>query len=55
MEGLWRQSLTGQPPQFIKESANALFKQLAWSNNVKNLAYTDGANLQEIILLQEAR
>jgi Tol biopolymer transport system component/DNA-binding winged helix-turn-helix (wHTH) protein len=54
MEGLWRQSLSEQKPQFIKESENVEFKQIAWSNNGKNLAYTEGANLQEIILLQEA-
>jgi len=54
MEGLWRQSLSEQKPQFIKESENSVFKQLAWSNNNKNLVYTDGANLQEIILVQEA-
>jgi sugar lactone lactonase YvrE len=53
--GLWRQRLDEEKPQLVKSFEGVQSPQLTWSFNGKGLAYTRSANMQEILLLQNAR
>jgi DNA-binding winged helix-turn-helix (wHTH) protein/Tol biopolymer transport system component len=54
-EGLWRQRLNQSQPELVKGSEKLAVRQLAWSFDGKNLAYTDGPTTQEIILIEGFR
>ena len=51
--GVWRQQLDQQKPQRARGFEDREIYQLAWSPDGKNLAYSTGARMQEIILLQQ--
>jgi Tol biopolymer transport system component/DNA-binding winged helix-turn-helix (wHTH) protein len=51
-EGLWRQALNEATPQRVKEFEESTLRQFAWSFDGKTLAYTSGAAMQEIILIE---
>jgi Tol biopolymer transport system component/DNA-binding winged helix-turn-helix (wHTH) protein len=51
--GVWRQQLDKQIPRREPGLADKEVYQLAWSPDGKNLAYSTGARMQEIILLQQ--
>ena len=53
--GVWRQQLDLQKPQLSPGMEEIEVYQLAWSPDGKDLAYSTGARMQEIILLQDAR
>jgi DNA-binding winged helix-turn-helix (wHTH) protein/Tol biopolymer transport system component len=54
-EGLWRQQLNQSQPELVKGFEGLAVRQLAWSFDGKNLAYTDGPTTQEIILIEGFR
>ena len=51
-QGIWRQALKEPKPQLVVGSEELQVRQLAWSLDGKNLAYTSGAASQEIILIE---
>jgi hypothetical protein len=53
-EGLWRQELDEEEPRklLFKGFEELSIRQLAWSFDGKNLAYTVGTVTQEIILME---
>ena len=53
--GLWRQPLDGGPRQPLKGFEDVQVSQFAWSFDGKNLAYTHGVDMREIVLLQNAK
>ena len=53
--GLWRQRLDTDKPEEVKGFEDVQIRQLAWSFDGKNFAYTHSINIQEIILLQNAK
>jgi Tol biopolymer transport system component/DNA-binding winged helix-turn-helix (wHTH) protein len=53
--GLWRQRLDTDKPEPVRGFEDLQIYQLAWSLDGKTLAYTRGANMQEIVLLQSAK
>ncbi|HSS18812.1 MAG TPA: winged helix-turn-helix domain-containing protein [Pyrinomonadaceae bacterium] len=55
IQGLWRQRLDEKGPQPIKGFEDVQVHQLGWSFDGSGLAYTRGANMQEIILLQNLK
>ncbi|HEU5237726.1 MAG TPA: winged helix-turn-helix domain-containing protein [Pyrinomonadaceae bacterium] len=55
MEGFWRQRLDEAKPQFVAGSDGTPTTQLTWSFNGKGLAYTRKSDMQQILLLQNAR
>jgi Tol biopolymer transport system component/DNA-binding winged helix-turn-helix (wHTH) protein len=54
-EGLWRQRLDRDTPEPMPGFEDAMIFQFAWSFDGKNLAYTRGSNIQDILLLQSNR
>ena len=52
---LWRQRLDEDKPEPIKGFEDVQIYQMAWSPDGKTLAYTRGANMQEIMLLQNPK
>lgn len=54
-QALWRQRLDQDKPEPIKGFEDVQIYQMAWSPDGKTLAYTRGANMQEIMLLQNAK
>jgi Tol biopolymer transport system component/DNA-binding winged helix-turn-helix (wHTH) protein len=54
-QDLWRQRLDQDKPELIKGFEDVQIYQLAWSLDGKTLAYTRGAQMQEIMLLQNAK
>lgn len=50
--GLWRQELNEEKPRPVKGFEELTLRQLAWSFDGKNLAYTTGTSSQEIILVE---
>jgi Tol biopolymer transport system component len=50
--GLWRQALNEEKPQPVKGFEELILRQIAWSFDGRNLAYTTGTVTQEIILLE---
>jgi hypothetical protein len=55
MQGLWRQRLDEEKPELIKGAEDIQSTQIVWSLNGKGVAYTRVANMQEILLLQNAK
>jgi len=55
ISGLWRQRLDADKPEPVRGFEDLQIYQLAWSFDGKALAYTRGANMQEIVLLQSAK
>jgi len=55
LAGLWRQRLDADKPEAVKGFEDLQIYQLAWSLDGKTLAYTRGANMQEIVLLQSTK
>jgi Tol biopolymer transport system component/DNA-binding winged helix-turn-helix (wHTH) protein len=55
LEGLWRQQLDRDAPEPMTGFEDALVFQFAWSFDGKNLAYTRGTPIQDILLLQSNR
>lgn len=55
VSGLWRQRLDADKPEPVRGFEDLQIYQLAWSLDGKTLAYTRGANMQEILLLQSAK
>ena len=53
--GVWRQQLDLQKPQLAPGFEDKEIYQIAWSPDGKNLAYSTGLRMQEIILLQDSR
>ncbi|HYW69823.1 MAG TPA: winged helix-turn-helix domain-containing protein [Pyrinomonadaceae bacterium] len=53
--GLWRQRLDADKPEEVKGFEDVQIRQLAWSVDGKNLAYTHSITIQEIILLQSSK
>jgi Tol biopolymer transport system component/DNA-binding winged helix-turn-helix (wHTH) protein len=53
--GMWRQSVDGGAPEFIKGFEDSQIFQLAWSFDGKSFAYTRGTSIQDILLLQSTR
>ena len=51
-EGLWRQELDEEKPQLFKGFEELNIRQLAWSFDGSNLAYTTGLVTQEIVLIE---
>jgi tricorn protease-like protein len=54
-EGLWRQQVDRDAPERMPSFEDAIVLQIAWSFDGKNLAYTRGTNIQDILLLQSNR
>jgi Tol biopolymer transport system component len=52
VQGLWRQALNQEKPQFVKGFEELPVRRLAWSFDGKDLAYTTGQASQEIILIE---
>lgn len=55
IEGMWRQQLDRNSPEPMPGFEDALVYEFAWSFDGKNLAYTRGTNIQDILLLQSNR
>ena len=55
MEGFWRQRLDQEKPEFVAGSDGTTTGQLTWSFNGEGLAYTRKSDMQQILLLQNAR
>jgi tricorn protease-like protein len=55
VQGLWQQRLDQDKPQPVKDFENNEVYQFAWSPDGKNLAYSTGQRMQEIILLENSR
>jgi hypothetical protein len=53
--GIWRRQLDRQKAQLAPGFEDKEVYQLAWTPDGKNLAYSTGARMQEIILLHDAR
>jgi Tol biopolymer transport system component len=53
--GVWRQQLDQQKPLLARGFEDKEVYELAWSPDGKNLAYSTGLRMQEIILLQDSR
>ena len=51
-EGLWRQALDEEEPQRVKGFEEFNIRQLAWSIDGRNLAYTVGRINQEVLLIE---
>jgi Tol biopolymer transport system component/DNA-binding winged helix-turn-helix (wHTH) protein len=54
IQGLWRQRLDQERPEQVKDFEDKEVYQLAWSFDGKSLAYSTGARMQEIILLENS-
>jgi hypothetical protein len=54
-QGLWRQRLNEEEPQVLKDFQDTEVYQFAWSVDGKSMAYSSGARMQEIILLENRR
>jgi len=50
--GLWRQRLDRDSPEQVKAFEDSNVFQFSWSFDGKNLAYTRGTSIQDILLLQ---
>jgi Tol biopolymer transport system component/DNA-binding winged helix-turn-helix (wHTH) protein len=55
IQGLWRQRIDEEKPQLARGFEDKEIYQFAWSFDGKNLAYSTGARMQEIILLQDSK
>jgi tricorn protease-like protein len=55
IEGMWRQQLDRDAPEPVPGFEDALIHQFVWSFDGKNLAYTRGSSIQDILLLQSNR
>jgi eukaryotic-like serine/threonine-protein kinase len=55
IQGLWRQRMDEEKPQLARGFEDKEIYQFAWSFDGKNLAYSTGARMQEIILLQNSK
>jgi Tol biopolymer transport system component/DNA-binding winged helix-turn-helix (wHTH) protein len=53
--GVWQQQLDQQKPQLARGFEDKEVYELAWSPDGKNLAYSTGLRMQEIILLQDLK
>ena len=54
-EGLWRQRLDRDTPEPMPGFEDTMIFQFAWSFDGKNLVYTRGSDIQDILLLQSNR
>lgn len=52
VQGLWRQALDEERPEMVKGFEEVRVRNLAWSFDGKNLAYTSGPSTNEIILIE---
>jgi len=55
MGGVWQQPLDGTKPKFLPDFEDKEIYQFAWSPDGKNLAYSTGLRMQEIILIEGSR
>ena len=52
--GMWRQSVDGGKPEQVAGFGDTNVFEFSWSFDGKNLAYTRGTSIQEILLLQNS-
>jgi hypothetical protein len=50
---MWRQRLDHDKPEAVKGFDDTNVFQFSWSFDGKNLAYTRGSSIQEVLLLQD--
>jgi Tol biopolymer transport system component/DNA-binding winged helix-turn-helix (wHTH) protein len=55
IEGIWRQQLDRDAPELMPGFEDSLVYEFAWSFDGKNLAYTRGTSIQDILVLQSNR
>jgi Tol biopolymer transport system component len=55
VEGLWQQRLDQEKPELVHGLEHTEVYQLAWSLDGKNLAYSSGLRMQEILLLEDSK
>jgi Tol biopolymer transport system component len=53
--GVWRQPVTGEPPQPLKSFANLRVYDIDWSPDGKQMIYTSGAQARVVTLVRDFR
>jgi hypothetical protein len=55
VQGLWRQPLNSEKPELVKGFEDKVISQFAWSQDGKNLVYSRGTIMRDIVLLENSK